>query len=129
MPYMERVTWGGIALHAGDLPGYPDSHRCVRLPLEFSKLLFGVTMKGATVIIANTHSAPATTVHLGLFFSRSGHESEPIAAGQFDWNVDKSSSGPVSVIVSSADKTVHVYRNGVENTESAGRLASERSGL
>ena len=34
MPYMERVTWGGIALHAGDLPGYPDSHGCVRLPLE-----------------------------------------------------------------------------------------------
>jgi lipoprotein-anchoring transpeptidase ErfK/SrfK len=43
MPYMERVTWSGIALHAGDLPGYPDSHGCVRLPLEFSKLLFGVT--------------------------------------------------------------------------------------
>jgi lipoprotein-anchoring transpeptidase ErfK/SrfK len=72
MPYMERVTWGGIALHAGALPGSPDSHRCVRLPLEFSKLLFGVTMKGATVIIADTHSAPATTVHPGLFFSQAG---------------------------------------------------------
>jgi hypothetical protein len=114
MPYMERVTWGGIALHAGDLPGYPDSHGCVRLPLEFSKLLFGVTMKGATVIIANTHSAPATTVHPGLFFSQSGQESEPIAAGQFDWNPDKSATGPVSLIVTSADKTVYVYRNGVE---------------
>jgi len=114
MPYMERVTWGGIALHAGDLPGYPDSHGCVRLPLEFSKLLFGVTMKGATVIIADTHSAPATTVHPGLFFSRSGQESEPIAARQFDWNPDKSPSGPVSFIVTSADKTVYVYRNGVE---------------
>jgi len=114
MPYMERVTWGGIALHAGDLPGYPDSHGCVRLPLEFSKLLFGVTMKDATVIIANTHSAPGTTVHPGLFFSQSGQESEPIAAGQFDWNPDKSPSGPVSLIVSSADKTVYVYRNGVE---------------
>jgi hypothetical protein len=114
MPYMERVTWGGIALHAGDLPGYPDSHGCVRLPLEFSKLLFGVTMKGATVIIADTHSAPATTVHPGLFFSQSGQESEPMGAGQFDWNPDKSASGPVSFIVSSADKTVYVYRNGVE---------------
>ena len=114
MPYMERVTWGGIALHAGDLPGYPDSHGCVRLPLEFSKLLFGVTMKGATVIIADTHSAPATTVHPGLFFSQTGRESEPIAAGKFDWNPDTSASGPVSVIVSSADKTVYVYRNGVE---------------
>lgn len=114
MPYMERVTWGGIALHAGDLPGFPDSHGCVRLPLEFSKLLFGVTMKGATVIIANTHSAPATTVHPGLFFSQKGQESEPITAGKFDWNPDKSLSGPVSVIISSADKTVYVYRNGVE---------------
>ena len=114
MPYMERVTWGGIALHAGDLPGYPDSHGCVRLPLEFSKLLFGVTMRGATVIIADTHSAPATTVHPGLFFSQSGEESEPIPAGQFDWNPDKSPTGPVSVIVSSADKTAYVYRNGVE---------------
>ena len=38
IPYMERVTWGGIAPHAGDLPGYPDSHGCVRLSLEFSKL-------------------------------------------------------------------------------------------
>jgi hypothetical protein len=114
MPYMERVTWGGIALHAGDLPGYPDSHGCIRLPLEFSKLLFGVTMRGATVIIADQHSAPAETVHPGLFFAQSGEASEPIAAGKFDWNPDKSPSGPVSLIVSSADKTVYVYRNGVE---------------
>lgn len=71
-------------------------------------------MKGATVILANQHSAPATTVHPGLFFSKSGEESEPIAGGQFDWNADKSPTGPVSVIISSADKTVYVYRNGVE---------------
>jgi hypothetical protein len=63
MPYMECMAWGGIALHAGDLPAYPDSHGCIRLLLEFSKLLFGVTMKGATVIIADEHSAPAETVH------------------------------------------------------------------
>src|SRR5216110_2558532 len=114
MPYMERVTWGGIALHAGNLPGYPDSHGCIRLPLEFSKLLFGVTMKGATVIIADVHSAPAETVHPGLFFTQGGDESEPETAGQFEWNPDKSASGPVSLLVSSADKTLYVYRNGVE---------------
>jgi hypothetical protein len=114
MPYMERVTWGGIALHAGDLPGYPDSHGCIRLPLEFSKLLFGVTMKGATVIIADEHSAPSETVHPGLFFTQSGEESEPLAAGKFEWNPDKSASGPVSLLVSSADKTLYIYRNGVE---------------
>jgi len=53
MPYMERVTWGGVALHAGNLPGYPASHGCVRLPLEFAKLLFGVTTLGTPVIIVD----------------------------------------------------------------------------
>ena len=140
MPYMERVTWGGIALHAGDLPGYPDSHGCIRLPLEFSKLLFGVTMKGATVIIADEHSAPAETVHPGLFFTQSGEESEPEAAGQFEWNPEKSASGPVSLLVSSADKTLYVYRNGVQigragmpNSEAVtalnGRVFSALSGM
>ena len=46
MPNMQRLTWGGIALHAGALPGYPASHGCVRLPMEFSRLLFGVTSLG-----------------------------------------------------------------------------------
>ena len=69
MPWMERLTWNGIALHAGDLPGYPDSHGCVRLPLEFSKLLFTVTTQGGTVIIADEHSAPRETVSGNDFFA------------------------------------------------------------
>jgi len=40
MPNMQRLTWRGIALHAGNLPGYPASNGCVRLPREFSKVLF-----------------------------------------------------------------------------------------
>jgi lipoprotein-anchoring transpeptidase ErfK/SrfK len=43
MPFMQRLTWDGVALHAGNIPGYPASHGCVRLPYEFSKLLFDVT--------------------------------------------------------------------------------------
>ena len=43
MPFQQRLTWDGVALHAGGLPGYPESHGCVHLPLAFSKLLFGVT--------------------------------------------------------------------------------------
>lgn len=52
MPYMERLTWGGVALHAGNLPGYPASHGCVRMPLEFAKLLFFETAMGTTVVVA-----------------------------------------------------------------------------
>ena len=46
MPNMNRLTWSGIALHAGNLPGYPASHGCVRLPMEFSERLFGITQDG-----------------------------------------------------------------------------------
>ncbi|MEO6365289.1 MAG: L,D-transpeptidase family protein [Luteimonas sp.] len=53
MPFMQRLTWDGIALHAGKIPGRPASHGCVRLPLEFSKLLFGETEHGMLVVIAD----------------------------------------------------------------------------
>jgi L,D-transpeptidase catalytic domain len=63
MPYMERLTWNGVALHAGNLPGYPASHGCVRLPLEFAKLLFGATTLGTPVIIADDDVAAADLQH------------------------------------------------------------------
>ena len=53
MPYMQRLTWDGIALHAGRIPGYPASHGCVRLPKQFAKLLFNETQKGMLVVIAD----------------------------------------------------------------------------
>lgn len=53
MPYMQRLTWDGIALHAGNNPGFPDSHGCVRLPAGFAKKLFGVTTLGTTVVITD----------------------------------------------------------------------------
>ena len=116
MPWMERLTWTGIAMHAGDLPGYPDSHGCVRLPLEFSKLLYTVTTKGGTVIIADQHSAPRETVHPGMMFSQvSPPSADPaLAPGEFTWSPEKSAKGPVTILVSEPDKMVYVYRNGVE---------------
>ena len=66
MPYTERLTWDGVALHAGGVPGYPSSHGCVHLPLAFAELLFGVTQVGTTVVIAEAHEAPQDLVHPGL---------------------------------------------------------------
>jgi quercetin dioxygenase-like cupin family protein len=66
MPNMNRLTWSGIALHAGNLPGYPASHGCVRLPMGFSERLFGVTRLGMTVVIADQRSFPESVVHPGL---------------------------------------------------------------
>lgn len=53
MPYMMRLTWGGVALHAGWNPGYPDSHGCVRLPLAFARKLFEITALGAQVVVTD----------------------------------------------------------------------------
>jgi hypothetical protein len=58
MPYMQRLTWDGIALHAGQIPGHPASHGCVRLPLAFAQHLFGVTRVGAQVHIIRASPAP-----------------------------------------------------------------------
>ncbi|HEU0098163.1 MAG TPA: L,D-transpeptidase family protein [Allosphingosinicella sp.] len=58
MPFMQRLTWGGIALHAGQIPGRPASHGCVRLPLEFARNLFGVTSRGGSVHIIDRSPAP-----------------------------------------------------------------------
>lgn len=55
MPFMQRLTWDGIALHAGRNPGFPDSHGCVRLPASFAKKLFAVTDLGSTVVVTDQY--------------------------------------------------------------------------
>ena len=51
MPYMQRLTWKGVAMHAGHVPGHPASHGCIRLPNGFAKRLYGVTRVGTPVMI------------------------------------------------------------------------------
>jgi hypothetical protein len=112
MPHMQRLTWGGIAMHAGRLPGYPASHGCVRIPVDFAEKLYSVTSIGTTVIIADNESGPDTTTKPGLLFS--GKPREIVPAGAVLWQPEKAPQGPVSVILSSADGAAYVYRNGFE---------------
>jgi hypothetical protein len=67
MPHMQRITWSGIALHGGALPGYPASHGCVRMPFDFAERLFDATRMGLRVIIAPTDVAPIEIAHPFLF--------------------------------------------------------------
>lgn len=53
MPHMQRLTWGGVALHAGQLPGYPASHGCIRLPRDFARQLYELTAMGGTVTVVD----------------------------------------------------------------------------
>ncbi|MET0676180.1 MAG: L,D-transpeptidase family protein [Bradyrhizobium sp.] len=63
MPYMQRITWSGIALHAGVLPGYPASHGCIRMPNAFAVKMWNWTRMGARVIIAPGQISPASITH------------------------------------------------------------------
>jgi len=70
MPFMQRLTWSGIALHQGQLPGYPASHGCIRLPGDFAQFLWRTTKLGARVIITHDDIAPAEISHARLFQPR-----------------------------------------------------------
>ncbi len=108
MPYMQRLTWGGVALHGGSLPGYPASHGCIRLPHDFARLLFGVTRLGMTVIVTDEAAVPRIAPA-----DRLGWDDADSAPGAFDWHPERAATGPISVVISAADQRAVVLRNGV----------------
>jgi len=119
MPYQQRLTWKGVALHAGNLPGFPASHGCVRLPMEFAKKLFTVTPMGGTVVIAGGHEDPVKRPAAGVLAPAMAGVTPPAPTvltpeGTFTWNPAAAPTGPVSIIISTGDQQVVVLRNGVE---------------
>lgn len=117
MPNMNRLTWSGVALHAGRLPGYPASHGCVRLPMKFSELLFSVTHLGTPVIIAGSHSDPWEVTHPGMVLGAYAEsEFEQVLDGlkgkkhPSDWA--EAERNPVhTVVASSADRLIELIEN------------------
>jgi hypothetical protein len=120
MPYMERLTWGGVALHAGGLPGYPESHGCIHLPSEFAKDLYDISPPGMTVVIADAAREPTWVAHPGYLAPISivggkTVEGDPLESGDQDrWQPELSLSGPVSIVLSRQSQRIIVYRNGIE---------------
>ncbi|WP_243652409.1 L,D-transpeptidase [Novosphingobium sp. PhB165] len=119
MPYQQRLTWDGVALHAGGLPGYPESHGCVHLPYEFARELFSITKLGVTVVVqgdAATHMRTSENSLLTPFNNRGeAVEHQPLAGGeQYRWKPELEREGPLSIIVSKLDQRVVVLRNGTE---------------
>lgn len=116
MPNMQRLTWTGIAMHSGNLPGYPASHGCIRLPYDFSQLLFSVTSKGGTVVVGDGKTpVPHLASNPGLMLAPKDFTPDmlrPLAHNDYDWKPERSSSGPITIVVSAADRALYVYRNG-----------------
>jgi hypothetical protein len=120
MPYTQRLTWDGVALHAGGLPGYPSSHGCVHLPSKFAEELFAASPMGMTVVVVDEHSAPGEVAHPPAFSPVDATTGAPVsterlaANEEFRLEPEKAPHGPVSILMSSADRRVLVLRNGVE---------------
>jgi len=112
MPYMQRLTWSGIAMHAGHLPGYPASHGCVRLPRAFAEKLYAITRLGLTVVITDDAQVPLIAPQPAALSA--SPDDEHVTPTAFRWTPERAPSGPVSVVISSRDRRVIVLRNGVE---------------
>ena len=116
MPNMQRLTDTGICMHSGNLPGYPASHGCIRMPYDFSQLLFSVTSSGGTVVVGDGKvPVPYLASSPGLLLAPKDFTPEmlrPLASNDYDWKPERSPSGPITMVVSAADKAVYVYRNG-----------------
>ncbi|MFC4821784.1 L,D-transpeptidase [Dokdonella ginsengisoli] len=117
MPYMERLTWDGVAMHGGTLPGYPASHGCVRLPHDFAERLFAITRRGDTVVVASGAASPVAIVHPSVLapVTPSGLPADLRDRAHSAWAWDESAAppGPLSLVVSTPDRRVHVLRSGI----------------
>lgn len=111
-----------------DQPGYPASHGCIRMPYDFSTLLFGITGRGGTVVIGDdVKTQPRFAADPGVILAPKDFTPEmlkPLGSGEYQWTPERSTSGPITMLVSSADRTIYVYRNG----EPIGRAAIEVNG-
>ncbi len=117
MPYMQRLTWSGVALHAGKLPGYPASHGCVRMPYEFAQLLYGETKTGLTVIVSDEKTFPSTVAHPGLVApvdAKGTLAGELPRTGDTAWQPEAAPEGPVTILITNEDRRIRIFRAGVE---------------
>src|SRR6185503_17443396 len=96
MPNMQRLTWTGIAMHSGNLPGYPASHGCIRMPYDFSQLLFSATSKGGTVVVGDGNTpVPYLASNPGLMLAPKDLSPDmlrPLANNEYDWRPQRSPS-------------------------------------
>jgi lipoprotein-anchoring transpeptidase ErfK/SrfK len=84
MPFMERITWSGVALHEGPLPGYPASHGCIRMTHDFAARLWVIARLGVRVIVARNEVVPVDIAHPRLFAPKAKPAEPPVAGDDPD---------------------------------------------
>src|SRR5207247_10144939 len=116
MANMHTHNRTGIDIHARNLAAYPASHGCIRLPYDFSQMLFSATSKGGTVVVGDGKTpTPYLASNPGLMLAPKDMSPEmlrPLTHNDYDWNPERSLSGPITIVISAADRALYIYRNG-----------------
>jgi len=99
MPYMQRITWSGVAMHAGVLPGYPASHGCIRMPMAFAIKMWNWTRMGARVVVTPGEMTPASISHPLLAAQKVAPQpiTEPLVDAPFAPKSEKTSEADTSI--------------------------------
>ena len=110
MPWMQRLTWSGTALHAGVVPGYPASHGCIRLRFSFAPKLYDITTGGENVIVANDRPVPKLVEHPALFqplmSANGGPKPEATASNDMEAKPSEKVMGPNSIGGANSDASL-----------------------
>lgn len=132
MPFQQRLTWDGVALHAGGLPGYPESHGCVHLPFGFSKQLFAITTLGATVVVMGNAVDHVRTTEASLLapIDTTGKPAlqQDLDKLEYRWTPERAPAGSLTIIVAKKDQRIVVLRNGFEIGRSAAIINDDDPG-
>ncbi|HSI10457.1 MAG TPA: L,D-transpeptidase family protein [Chthoniobacter sp.] len=128
-PTTQRLTSSGITGHVADMPGTPASKGSLRMPHDFAQLLYGLTSRSATTIVVGNGKTPSA--HLasdpGVLLAPTDFTAPnvaPLEPGKYDWHPNRREEGPISIVISSADRALYVFRNG----NAIGRAAVQISG-
>jgi lipoprotein-anchoring transpeptidase ErfK/SrfK len=119
MPYMQRITWSGVALHEGLLPGYPASHGCIRMSHDFARKLWPITKLGVRVVVARHELAPVDFEHPKLFRPKLKPAEPAIAISGSDGR----SAASATMIAQAA-----IADAGSEGTETVPQVPAKRPG-
>ena len=126
MPFMQRLTWDGIAIHGGNLPGHPASHGCIRLPQSFAEKLFATTQHETVVVVAEARVDPASIAHPAAVapIDLSGQPMATPLPDEHELTALASDDTPLSVVVSTHDRAVYVLHDGLLVAHSALELSA-----
>src|SRR6266700_3176368 len=133
MPYMQRITWSGVAMHAGVLPGYPASHGCIRMPMAFAIKMWNWTRMGARVVVTPGEMMPASFAHPLLPTERVAPQ--PVAAAEPESGAAspaaslelRSTVGHPDGVKAAADEATPGLRDPTRTADASGNTASSKA--